>query len=391
MKLPICFLIASFLLGSVAVAVGAQSKLCFGCHERKDFAKAVIHQPVAQGDCEVCHNPHVAKYKGLIQKEVEGLCRSCHGDIGRVAKQMTQVHMPVRDGQCLACHDPHSSAVKGLLREKNEKETCVKCHEDMAKNYKYTHQPFAQGECSTCHRPHQSERLFLLDSETDDLCRSCHRGSLAEFHKNFPVKPAACLTCHNPHGSSRKALIKDFLHEPYKAGCADCHDGTGLKVGADKCLECHEGVKAQALAVHSHLGSTTGNSCVNCHSPHASDGEKLFNTKLEQVCRGCHPDTYQNYVGKPHSHPSAGACANCHQVHGSNNLAMLNGDGNQVCNGCHKTQGQFTHPVGEGVFDPRTGMNMTCVSCHYPHGTDYPFNLKQEGSKDLCIQCHRGY
>lgn len=390
MKVTHFIVIFVFLMGNASLAVGAQEKLCFGCHERKDFLKAVVHQPVAKGECERCHNPHVAKFKGLIQKEVAELCLDCHAQVGKGADK-TRVHKPVRGGQCLACHDPHSSTVSGLLREKNQKESCVKCHEDLAKNYEYVHQPFAKGDCSVCHHPHQSERIHLLVADPDNLCRSCHKGSLADSHKNFPVKPAACLTCHNPHGSSRKGLIKDFLHEPFKAGCTDCHDSSGGRVGADKCLECHGEVREQALAVHNHLTSATGNSCVNCHSPHASDVEKLFKSRLEQVCRDCHSDTFKNYVDKLHSHPTPGSCAICHQLHGSNHLAMLKGDGNQVCTECHKTQGKFTHPVGEGVFDPRTGMVLTCVSCHYPHGTDYTFNLKQEGSKDLCIQCHRGY
>lgn len=391
MKAAYLVIILSVLTGTATTAIAAQDKLCFGCHDRKDYAKAVVHQPVAKGECDRCHNPHVAKFKGLIQLEVVTLCLTCHKDIGQGGADSTQVHKPVRDGQCLACHDPHSSAVKGLLRDKNQKETCLKCHADLVKSYEYTHTPFAKGECAVCHQPHQSERPQLLVSEPDTLCRSCHKGNLMDSHKNFPVRPAACLTCHNPHGSSRKALIKDFLHEPFKTGCTDCHDRAGGSVGVEKCLECHAEVKDQALAVHNHLGISTGNSCVNCHSPHASDDAKLFKSKLEQVCRVCHRGTFKNYIDKLYSHPNTGSCANCHQVHGSNHLAMLKGDGNQVCSGCHKTQGQFTHPVGKGVFDPRTAVILTCVSCHYPHGTDYPYNLKQEGAKALCVQCHRGY
>lgn len=391
MKVTHFFIILLMMLGTATTVIGSQEKLCFSCHDRKNFAKTVVHLPVAKGECESCHNPHVAKYKGLLRKETDRLCGGCHENVGKMTKRTTQVHKPVLDGQCLACHDPHSSAVKGLLKEKNQKESCLKCHENLAKGSAYTHQPFAKGECSACHQPHQSERLYLLVAEPDDLCRSCHKGTLAEFHKNFPAKPAACLTCHNPHGSSRKGLIKDFLHEPFKSGCTDCHEASGVKVSTEKCLECHAEVREKAMSVHNHMNSNTGNSCINCHSPHASDGEKLFKTRLEQICRTCHSDTFQNYFGKLHSHPNVGACADCHEVHGSNNMAMLKGDGNKVCNGCHKSQGQFTHPVGEGVFDPRTGVVMTCVSCHYPHGTDYPFNLKLEGSKDLCIQCHSGY
>lgn len=391
MKTVNFFVIFSVLVGLATSARAAQDKLCFGCHERNEFVKAFVHSPVAKGECDLCHNPHVAKFKGLIQQESAKLCLSCHSDIGKGGSDQTLVHKPVRNGECLACHDPHSSSVKGLLREKNQKETCVKCHESMAKKYEYSHTPYAKGECTACHKPHQSELLQLLLAEGDALCHTCHKGSLVDFHKNFPAKPAACLTCHNPHGSNRKGLIKEFLHEPFKTGCADCHEADGTRVAVEKCLECHVEVKDQASAVHNHLTSADGNSCVNCHSPHASDDPKLFKSRLEQVCRKCHRGTYKYYADRLHPHPNKELCANCHQVHGSNQLAMLKGNGNQVCNDCHKTQGQFTHPVGEGVFDSRTGMIMTCVSCHYPHGTDYPFNLKQEGSKDLCIQCHRGY
>lgn len=388
---PIQILLTVALILSTASPISAsQAKLCFTCHDQNKYIKAVTHQPVAAGECERCHNPHVAKYKGLLQKNIARLCLDCHGSIGS-GEERSKIHKPVRDGQCLACHDPHGSAVKGLLREKDQGETCFKCHVDLNIKFTYTHLPFAKGDCSSCHQPHQSSRFQLLIAEPDDLCRTCHKGSLVESHKNFPVKPASCLSCHNPHGSSRKALIKDYLHEPFKTGCSDCHGKDGVKVGADKCLECHPEVRAEALAIHNHLTSPSGNSCINCHSPHAGDSDKLFKRKLEQNCRDCHSDTYNNYIEKTYRHPNSALCSDCHQVHGSNSLAMLKGGAIQVCSGCHKSQGQFTHPVGEGVFDPRTGVILTCVSCHYPHGTEFKFNLKLEGSKDLCVQCHRGY
>ncbi|NTV15025.1 MAG: hypothetical protein HGA96_14030 [Desulfobulbaceae bacterium] len=380
------------LLGIFSHALAAQDKLCFNCHDKRDFSKPVVHKPVGEGECQRCHNPHVAKIKGLLQDEVRILCLSCHKDIGLVnTPQSVIVHRPVLDGQCVVCHDPHSSSSRGLLRESSQKETCIKCHGELEKNFVFVHQPYGRGECGVCHQPHQSNRQYLLINEPDELCRTCHKGNLIEFHKNFPKKPGACLSCHNPHGSSRKGLIKDFLHEPFKSECNRCHIDPNVKVGTEKCFECHEDVREKALAVNNHLSSSIGNSCTNCHSPHAADGDKFIKSKVEKVCRGCHADTFLNYVQKKHKHPHIEGCMNCHEVHGSNNLAMLKGDGNQVCNSCHKTQGQFTHPVGDGVFDPRTGVIMTCVSCHYPHGTDYPFNLKMEGSKDLCIQCHRGY
>lgn len=391
MKVLCKFLILLILFTATRVVFAGQEKLCFSCHDKKIFSKVVIHQPVANGECDLCHNPHVARIKGLLKNDVKKLCASCHVKIGIIEKQSTIIHKPVLDGQCTVCHDPHSSSASGLLIQSNQKEGCLKCHEDLAKSTLYTHQPFAKGLCTACHQPHQSERPYLLNAQADVLCHSCHKGSLVEFHKNFPVIPAACLSCHNPHGSSRKGLIKDYLHEPFTSGCTDCHNAGGKRVSTEKCFECHDEIKEKSMSVYNHMNNNSGNGCTNCHSPHASDGRKLIKTKLDQVCRVCHSDTFKNFEDKLHKHPNVMQCSNCHEVHGSNFIAMLKVDANQVCNGCHKSQGQFTHPVGEGVFDPRTGVVMNCVSCHYPHGTDHPFNLKLEGSKELCVQCHRGY
>ena len=210
-------------------------------------------------------------------------------------------------------------------------------------------------------------------------------------HKGFSMKLGACLTCHSPHGSKRASLIRDNRHEPFTEGCNGCHDGKGNVVGVSKCLECHPEVIDELNKVHSHLTSKKGNGCIDCHSPHASDKEGLLRNIQKQVCRECHADTFAGYVNKKHSHPDTGSCADCHSLHGSNELAMLRGDGNDVCGRCHSSQGTFTHPVGPGINDPRTGLELSCVSCHYPHGTDFEFNLKLGGGKDLCVQCHQGY
>jgi predicted CXXCH cytochrome family protein len=68
---------------------------------------------------------------------------------------------------------------------------------------------------------------------------------------------------------------------------------------------------------------------------------------------------------------------------------MTKGPVNGVCIACHVKHEEFTHPIGENVFDPRTGQVMTCASCHASKGTEYPYHLRFSGRRDLCIQCHR--
>lgn len=372
------------------VGVGRADNVCFKCHDRSLFEKKIVHQPVRNGQCGACHNPHVARYKGLLQQKVADLCFSCHTKAARdLAKG--KVHAPIRKGDCLACHDAHASNNHGLLK-KSLAASCFACHTGLPKQYKHSHAPYVKGQCMACHRPHQADNQQLLTENSDNLCHSCHQqATLAKGHRNFPAAPGQCLSCHNPHGSSRKALVRDRLHKPFAQGCADCHGKDKQASGVDLCLSCHQEIKEKLYTTHSHLTSPSGNGCLACHSPHAGDKKSLLKGEEKQICRDCHEETYKRKETSLSQHPDAAACSNCHEVHGANDIAMVKGNGNSVCTGCHENQGQFTHPVGEKVLDPRNGQMVTCVSCHYPMGTNFKFQLKLSGKKDLCVLCHRTY
>lgn len=362
---------------------------CFGCHDAVQFSGKVVHKPVADARCDVCHNPHVARYKGLLRNRQDVLCYSCHR---RQEKAFSQgiVHDPVARGKCSSCHAPHVGSRKGLIRD-DPAADCFACHKKLPEKYKVTHKPYAEGRCMSCHRPHQADNLQLLADESDHLCLSCHEDSgLEEGHSGFPGKLKNCLSCHNPHGSERAGLIRNVVHQPFKDGCGSCHDGS-VGLGMENCLKCHPDVRKQMLAPHSHLSQTNGNSCLNCHSPHAGDDENLLKGPERLLCASCHGQTMAGYRQSRFRHSDIQDCSGCHEVHGSRNPAMIKGDGNDVCIQCHENQGKFTHPVGPGVLDRFTGQMVTCVSCHNPMGTEFEYHLVREGKKALCIVCHRAY
>ncbi|MFZ5765393.1 MAG: cytochrome c3 family protein [Thermodesulfobacteriota bacterium] len=378
--------LAVFILPGHAAAETA----CFNCHKKEKFANTVVHQPLRNGQCNGCHNPHVAHFKGLLHREGADLCYECHQREKETFSQGT-VHPPVRSGQCLSCHEPHASSRQGLLRDQLT-ETCYGCHEKLPKKFKYTHAPYGEGKCFSCHRPHQSEFNQLLKDEPDKVCLSCHpAGTIAARHPNYPAAVTNCLSCHSPHGSDRKGLVRNVLHAPFAKGCNDCHGGGKEENGTAVCLSCHAAVADKMNQIHSHLTGSARNTCTRCHSPHAADDRKMLLGGEGQVCRNCHADSMAYYDAKLYRHKNAGACTECHDVHGSNELAMLRGDGNTVCTRCHEDQGKFTHPVGEKVRDPRSGQMVHCVSCHTPMGSDFKYHLVFSGAKDLCIQCHAKY
>ncbi len=361
---------------------------CFSCHERSTFQKRVKHQPASRGDCASCHSPHVAKYPGLLQQEVKSLCYSCHtGAAQKHGKGI--VHQPVRRGECLSCHDPHASDHPGLLG-KRLSETCFDCHSDLPRKYRNTHTPYARGQCTSCHEVHQSSNPYLLVRDQESLCLNCHSAaSVRQKHPNFPADLGNCGSCHSPHGSNRPGLIRNVLHEPFAGGCRDCHSGRNEPVTVDTCLACHPQVGDQMASSHNHLVRFGSNGCIACHSPHAGDKKSLLKGKERHVCGTCHDATFRRMEDARFKHEEHTSCSDCHAPHGSNHPAMAKGPINSVCVTCHVTHEQFTHPIGETVYDPRTGQMMTCASCHTSKGTEYENHLRFRGTRDLCVQCHR--
>ncbi len=388
MKISFAILLAAASLLVTSPASALVVPKCIKCHPQKEFIGKIVHKPVVQGQCTQCHNPHVAKFEGLLQKQGGDLCYSCHAEEKKAFGQGVQ-HQPVREGQCLTCHSSHVSEHKGLLRRPLA-ESCFSCHESLAaKKYVVKHRPFAAGNCGACHQPHHADNYQLLNAADDTLCLGCHsQPQTLTGHKGFPGKSGTCLSCHNPHGGKAKGLVRDNIHAPFKEGCASCH-GQKAK-GSDLCLSCHAGVGEEMRAPHSHMLPGDG-TCVACHSPHASDTVGLLKAPYEQLCRSCHTDTFDRNRRSLHPHPKTEKCTDCHEAHGSQRLVMLNADGNAVCSRCHETQGEFSHPVGTDVVDHRTGQEMTCLSCHDPMGTEYRYHLKLSGKKALCVQCHRSY
>jgi predicted CXXCH cytochrome family protein len=391
MKIVNITVLAACLLFGYQTEVFAAGN-CFQCHSRQGFTKKFVHEPATREQCRECHNPHVSKHKGLLADEKTALCYGCHQELKETLEAAKVTHNPFAGGDCLACHDPHSSTKKGLIRESEAGSVCFECHEELANKYKNRHRPFASGNCQACHNPHVADRIQLLVDDPDRLCVSCHRAEIEASHKKFSykVKEKGCLTCHNPHGSDSAGLMRKVLHAPYQEGCGECH-GKGGIAGVEKCLECHDELGEKLSSIHGHLTSKGPNGCTNCHSPHASDYNNMLRNRQSQVCRKCHSDTWDAYIDKPYKHPDSEVCGNCHEPHGSNNPVLLKNDGNATCSNCHETQGTFTHPVGPGVIDKRNGQIMTCVSCHYPHGTIFQANLKLSGAMELCIECHKNY
>ncbi len=371
---------------------GFSEKDCLKCHKKDKILNGkYIHKPLKKENCLSCHMPHASRYENLLKNSPDKLCETCHKKLFEEAKMSKFVHPPFSKKACIRCHKSHSSNNVALLKSPPEK-LCFNCHKKLKKEFKYTHSPFKKGKCLSCHTDHYSNDIRFLKKSGSKICLNCHKlDKKLEISHKFKFTEKNCLNCHNPHGSQKTALLRDTFHEPFaKKECGSCHN-KNMK-NRDLCLNCHKNIIKSFNKVHNHLlGGITPNPCLLCHNPHVGNTKELLSDAPERLCQQCHFETYKQKQNSLYIHPEWKNCTICHEAHGENNVAMLKGGGNNTCTQCHKTQGKFTHPVGDKVKDPRNGQSITCITCHDTMGTNFKYNLRLSGEGELCLECHKSY
>ena len=197
------------------------------------------------------------------------------------------------------------------------------------------------------------------------------------FHR--PEQEALCVGCHTMQPSQSQLQSTLAKENP--------------------CIGCHRGMLGVKY-VHGPAGTY---SCGYCHKEKATPRYAV--TKREApLCNECHGDKAAEFVKRKYIHgPIAGGmCEVCHDSHGSANYSQLKAPVNELCLSCHesikktphvvRTTSGTGHPVS-GVKDPsapKTGREMTCISCHNPHSGDvrYFFVNNAEDRLMLCQMCH---
>lgn len=170
-------------------------------------------------------------------------------------------------------------------------------------------------------------------------------------------------------------------------------------VGAENCVDCHSTIgDFVAASVHAKAPG-----CESCHGPgeaHLSDGPGnilgrdalagMSATGRSEMCRSCHSERRLDWLGSDHARADV-ACESCHAdaVHWKPKADAVEPpasfpDATGFCSQCHadaaaEFRQPFRHPVAEG--------EMTCASCHAPHGEDAR-RLHAGGGDDRCASCH---
>lgn len=238
---------------------------------------------------------------------------------------------------------------------------------------------------------------------------------------SYCVEEDPCIACHTDMKRSAKSV-----HAVLSTGCSVCHKTVEGKTHPDQkdsiiliekiprlCYNCHDESKFRGTSGHTLLGMCTG-----CHNPHNSDSEKLLNKDQPAVCYDCHDKT--RFTRKNvHRIINVGGCTSCHAPHVSPYPFLLSKPTKELCLSCHSAKARMPHVVAlpgkrrhpiDGVIDPSTqkmikvpdpknpqrqieipdpnvpGKEMTCLSCHDPHSSDFRGILVQER---ICLKCHK--
>ena len=89
--------------------------LCYKCHKSFGETYAVVHGPVASGNCTNCHNQHSSKYQKLLIRPGQQLCLFCHNSAQVFANR---VHKEIEDAECTLCHSPHGGKTRYMVKDR---------------------------------------------------------------------------------------------------------------------------------------------------------------------------------------------------------------------------------------------------------------------------------
>ncbi len=197
------------------------------------------------------------------------------------------------------------------------------------------------------------------------------RGNAAE-HPARVEEHSNCIECHADHAGG------DYVHPTVKGGCISCHevenrDGASYVAVPPKesggCRDCHHSARVQ----HPHFPYASG-MCTRCHNPHTSRLPGLLRAKVNDICLDCHLQS---------------AAKHASQYLPTIELTSDNRIGHPYAR----------HPVS-GSRDPIRGVEMSCISCHLPHGGNKLHQLKMGAeipedalnqnteTRDMCEKCH---
>lgn len=152
----------------------------------------------------------------------------------------------------------------------------------------------------------------------------------------------------------------------------------------NNCQSCHDEI---INSKQSHFIESSDD-CQFCHVVNKNSSDHvILSIKDNDLCVACHVE--QSDMNSSSAHEPL-FCVECHNPHGSNQDKMFNKTVVDLCREkCHtKAELGNSHRVGGTMIDARTGGELTCIStCHSLHNPKEA-KLLQYSATYVCQECH---
>jgi hypothetical protein len=279
---------------SLQPTLGADSSLCLSCHD----GTVAVGQTQPYGTIQMSGNMYPADVFGtnlqgshpfslkLPLVDAPDLVASLVSN-GTTADPLKQVKLINGNVECTSCHTPHIQAIdmmskNFLVRDSSSGQMCLSCHDPNPRTVKGQSNPLAQWSTS------------IHATAGNAIANGPVLGSYTTVAMN------ACLSCHMPHNSTAGARL---LRGPLPAipnmdvstqNCITCHNGGSnispaiTNVYAEFAKISHpypSGINMHDAAEPTLLNNNRHATCVDCHSPHASQAVNSFSATLPPLIR----------------------------------------------------------------------------------------------------------
>jgi predicted CXXCH cytochrome family protein len=416
--------------------------ICQTCHEPHGARNAwMLVLPPAEL-CIACHTektPEISAPAGAPMHRIGRTYTGFKPPATLLSEKAT--FGPNGELSCLSCHRLHdASGARPLLIRKNENSSlCLECHpkkkavlgspHDLRVSSPETanahgEKPPVSGPCGACHRVHGWARdVPETNRPHSSGCMECHQPGgpgarkrpYVEAHPvGVPVpegmspplpldaasRDIGCLTCHDPHTPRPpEALAQEKIASPelgrdptspagpVAPSAAPTSDFMFLRREASQlCVLCHE-KRADCLhgdhdptgfapSLREALGvQPAAGTCRTCHTAHNAQGPHLWTRAPADTPAG----------------PTSNLCLACHDgtlpknPQGTNHPLSTSDSGLQrVDGGLRKTDDASPQSA---IHNPPS-VEVSCTSCHDPHGGVQPAKLLPGLLDSLCCKCH---
>ena len=241
-------------------------------------------------------------------------------------------------------------------------------------------------------------------------CNDCHekivQGFKASAHgkwqpyalngKNNGIH-AEAVTCQACHGNGQEHMENggdtSLIKNPAKQKAREA---------SQLCMQCHQQMKEHTNWPGSRH-ETAGLSCLSCHDlhqtpvPQQADNRLFASAQVEtkllrrrseaETCFQCHADVRKaqfqrsTHLFRNENREHQVTCSSCHEPHGSiGDKMMRTSQVNETCYQCH------TEKRGPFLFE-HSPVRENCITCHRAHGSNQTALLSARAPM-LCQQCH---